>query len=422
MIARSLFSSKTTPSSAVSTIDSPAYARAVAGPAVPSSANRTGSGLLAIALSCGAMFVGACAMPQIVDPGSDGSVSTSDMMDGGTTGSKLSKWTASPAAFSTLYSEGGPGVPAGRRWKRDPHYVKDGTTEYVFMATSDSATEQWSVSYFAQQGSAVTPTSQWRAAIAGKAGTWYGTDITAPSARFSAADKSVWFAANGDATRPDYVFQIGRATFDGTNWTISQTPALAAPAFSGATPTTARPDAYGATDPWVMTDGNNTTMYYAGLDCAATPCKFQILRSVSTDGGQTFPPGSVVLTGRSGVPDETGGVAGPSVLYRNGQWVMAYTAVKTVPTKSRDGIRQALTSGAIGVAVSADGINWVPGTPTATSAITRIGTYRSEGASSPCLYEDGSAVRSYFGGLVIEQGTGFNYFNVATADWTEILP
>jgi hypothetical protein len=38
------------------------------------------------------------------------------------------------------------------------------------------------------------------------------------------------------------------------------------------------------------------------------------------------------------------------------------------------------------------------------------------------LYEEGNAVRSYFGGLVIEQGTGFNYFNVATADWTEILP
>jgi hypothetical protein len=346
----------------------------------------------------------------------------------------MSYWYANPSAIAALPTEGFQ-QPTQRQLKRDPHYFSDGTNEYVFFSGSGINTEAWSISYFMQAGTAVISTSSqpapsWTLAIQGTAGTWYSGDLTGPAIGYAASQKTLYFAANVNpaapvATRPDYVFEIGRATFDGVSYKPGTSPVLSVPTFTGSTandtPTTARPDAYGVMDPWILNDGSttNVTMYYAGLDCSSGTCKFQIFRSVSSDGGMTFPPGTVALSGRAGVADEAGGVAGPSVIVHNGQYLMAYTAVKTAPMKERTSIRAALATGSIGVATSSDGgMTFKNDAVGGNAAIARIGNYRSEGCSSPSLYQDvASAVHSYFAGYQNEIGESYN---MATADWMQV--
>jgi hypothetical protein len=366
-----------------------------------------------------------CANGVIIDPNPDGG-RRSDGGDGG--GSGASYWVATPATVSVVTTEGFT-ADSHRQWKRDPHYYSDGTTQYLFLSGSAINKESWSVSYFTQAATGtLSNQSNWTLALTGTAGTWYSGDITGPSL---GSAKTLYFAANVDPTnpnptRPDYVFEIGRATFDGVSYKAAATPALSVPTFTGSTandtPTTARPDAYGVMDPWILNDGNttNVTMYYAGLDCSTGTCKFQIFRTVSTDGGVTFPPGSVVLSGRAGVADEAGGVAGPSVIVRNGQYILAYTAVKTAPSKNRVSIRSALTTGTVGVAVSTDGISFTNNSFDGSSVITRVGgNYHTEGASSPTLYMDvTNAVHSYFCGYHNESD-GESY-NLATAEWAQM--
>jgi hypothetical protein len=341
----------------------------------------------------------------------------------------MALWYANPAAGAVLSSEGFT-VEVQRQLKRDPHFFTDSSlTPYLFMSGSPYNTESWSVSYYTQPTGTISSTSPWKLAVVGTPNTWYSGDITGPAIRYTPTEKTLFFAANAlptdpGRTRPDYVFQIGRAPFDGVSYKAAAAPVLSVPTFSGITandtPATARPDAYGAMDPWILDTGvaNMVTMYYAGLDCAAGPCKFQILRTVSTDGGLSFPPGSVVLSGRANNPEEAGGVAGPSVVYRNGMYILAYTAVKTPPTKDRYAIRAALNTGSINVATSTDGINFVNASLNPSGVITRTAAYREQGASSPSLYLDGTGgLHSYFDGYY--NGTGETY-NIATADWVEM--
>ncbi len=366
----------------------------------------------------------ACADPVIVDEIPDGGSRGDMQTDGGP--SAVGLWSAAPAVGPALISEG-PSVDARRRYKRDPYYIKDSAgTQYLFISGSDYATESWSVSYFSQASGTITSSSAWASAVAGTAGTWYSGDITGPAVR-SASDRTLYFAANAattdvNRTRPDFVFQIGRASYNGIAYQPAATPVVAAATFSGndvnATPLTPRPDAYGMMDPWIVDDGAaNPTMYYTGLDCSAT-CKFQILRTVSTDGGLSFPAGTVVLSGRTNNVEEAGGVASPSVVLRNGQYVLAYTAVKTVPTKSRTSIREALATGSIDVAISTDGSTFKPGSASGAPVIGRSGTYREFGSTSPSLYLDTTNVlRSYFAGYQMS-GSSESY-NIGTADWLQ---
>ncbi len=329
-----------------------------------------------------------------------------------------------------LVSEGA-SAPTYQRWKRDPGYALDGSDQYMFYAGSNypATAEQWSLAYFKATSSTMPPA--WPAAsvliFSGRTGMWDGQDLTAPTAivKTGAQNKfMLWYAANGDPTKPGYVTQIGLATSnDGTNWTRSNSPALAVPTFTNTgasgTPTTARPDAYGVTDPWIMPDG--VTLYYAGLDCSVLPCVYRIFRTVSTDGGHTFPPGSMVLSGRPGVAQEVGGVAGPSVVQFNGNYLLAYTAVGTAATQDRLGVRTALTTGSVGLAVSTDGGQTFTNDAQNMTALIQhaSGTNYSEGASAPSLYTVGSNVQLYFGGLIDEQGVG-TYFNILPAPLTAI--
>ncbi len=349
----------------------------------------------------------------------------------------LYEWWAISAVSSKLVYEytfaGQPSPPPDRNYKMDPHYVADGLDRYLFMAGSPAATaEQWSISFFRTalaDMNAPEPefdvSIPWQVAIKANAGTWFTQDALGPFGQISAKKGRIWFAGNGAANLPDYVRQIGRADFDATDTSkppvidIQQNPALTVPAFNGtqadSVPVEARPDAYGMSDPWIITDpanSNQLLMYYAGLNCAGDSCRFQILRATSTDDGFSFTPGQVVLSGRPGVAAEAGGVAAPSVVFINGQYAMAYSVLSGVPTKSRYGIRQALIVGVTtGMAVSRDGINWTAGTPQGMPLLNYTkGVWGDAGVGSPSLYLQKGVVQAFLGGALIDSVGGQIYY------------
>ena len=345
--------------------------------------------------------------------------------DGGTTNPSLSLWSAKVADPFEFPSETSILAEANRRWKRDPHYLSASGTNYMFIAGSDSnpSTERWSLSYYKD---AATPgaRSPWMPMFDGPTSTsWDKLDVMAPFASYRQVDGwTVYYGANGDPNKPDYVLQIGRATSsDLSKWSRAPQPVIGTPNFTGTTPDSARPDAYGATDPWLFTDGTDVYMYYAGLDCGSGSCKFQILRSKSPDGGTSFPPGEVVLSGRAGVPEEAGGVAGPSIIKYNKQYVMAYTAVKDIPQKDRKSIRSALATGTVGMAASSDGKTFQVGTKAGVALVPQLAgfsSFRSEGAYSPSLFMEGTAVRGYVSGL--KNDANGTYYGIGSAELTEI--
>lgn len=344
--------------------------------------------------------------------------------DGSMPQTTLPKYGAS-APDSQLLSETKGFADPNRCLKRDPHYLRDGNTAYLFLSgtTSEVSKEQWSVSYFQETvGQQIKNSTPWKLALSGRTGSWLSKDVTAPFARKNTADWTMYFAANGDSSKPDYVLQIGRATAMAPDqtWTPDPQPALPTPAFSGGMPMTVRQDAWGVTDPWIISEAGGVTMYYAGLDCATTPCQFRIFRTVSTDSGMTFPPGSVVLSGRSGNAEEAGGVASPSVLVQDGYYLLAYTGIKDAPMPTRDSIRQALTTGTVGMAVSMDGKNFQPGTKDGIPLVPRLsGAYRTTGTGGPSLYLDSNVIRGFLHGLLSDNGTG--YYSIGEMTVTKVL-
>lgn len=398
----------------------------------------------AFSLSCallagwgyGASFTG-CAAPAIVDPLVDLGMQPNNKNDGGTTTTPpASQFTATPKPSSNLvlFSSNFKQVTD---YKRDPSYVEDGTDQYLFAACSGASIVQWSICSFKLQTTVNPPT--WAAngtqpLLAARSTQWDGFDLTAPTVVIGggSAKFTMWYAANGSNNnaagpkRPAYVTQIGRATSnDGVTWVRSDNPVLDLPLFSGTsvtdTPMADRPDAYGATDPFVLVDGSNYILYYAGLDCKTGTCIYRILRSVSTDGGNTFPPGTVVLNPRANVAEEAGGVAGPSVVKRsNGQYVLTYTGVKNAATKTADGsgVLEALTKeGVVSIATSTDGINWTNANVNAGALIQGGGsTPYAQGATAPSLYTSGTNLKLYFTGRVSDTGT---YYSIIPSDLTE---
>lgn len=382
-----------------------------------------------------------CADATIVDPPL-GDLGSKPNSDGGAMQSAV-RYTAAPGTDVGLQQKAATNALDS---KRDPAYVVDGTDQYMFFSCATVSTDSWSICGFKAQGSGTPP--NWMALpppsgatslaiVSGRskpAALWDALDVTAPSVLVNAGSSkfTMYYAGNGSskntagAQRPDYVTQIGRATSsDGTNWTRGNAPILDLPAFTGTgandTPMTQRPDAYGATDPFVLQDGANFVLYYAGLDCSSGTCTYQILRSVSTDGGMTFPAGTVVLSGRKDVVDETGGIAGPSVVKRNGKYIMAYTAVKTPAQKTVAGVRAALTTGSVGIATSDDGILWKYASANTSALIqSSASSFYSEGATAPSLYTSGTSLKLYFGGLISNITAGGTYYSIIPADLTEI--
>lgn len=383
--------------------------------------------LVCCAIPAAVGLVSSCAT-VIVDPSysSDGGTNPTTG-DGGNPNNSLSTFSAKVADTFEFPPETSLLAEAQRRWKRDPHYMTLNGNYYMFIAGSDSSSlaERWSLSYYKDT---VVPgaRSPWTLLFEGPTSTsWDKYDLMAPFATYRQTDGwTLYYAANGDPSKPDYVLQIGRATGADLSKLVRATqPVIGTPNFTGATPDTARPDAYGATDPCVFVDGTDVYMYYAGLDCGSGVCKFQILRSKSPDGGSSFPPGDVVMSGRSGVAEEAGGVAGPSIVKIGSQYVMAYTAVKDIPQKDRKSIRNALATGTVGMAVSADGKTFQSGTKTGAALVPQLAgfsSFRSEGAFSPSLYLDGNVLRGWVSGL--KNDANGTYFGIVSTELTEAKP
>lgn len=375
---------------------------------------------LGLPITVSLVALSGCADPVVIDPTGDGS--TMNKQDGGTDPLPV-KYSATPSANADFTSEST--MPAWRQWKRDPHFVTDQNDQYLFFAGSPFATEGWTVGYYKQTGAVPTTTSALQQVLLSGAATWDAGDMTAPMVRMNVGSNkfTLYYAANGAPGKPTYVTQIGMATSqDGKVWSNhSAAPALGVPAFDGtmdtSNPMTARPDAFGVSDPWVMTEGSDTVLYYAGLDCSAgTSCVSAIFRTVSTDGGQTFPPGSIVLAGRQGIAEEAGGVAGPSIYFANGQYTMAYTALPAPVQRNRVLLRRGLTAAAIGIATSKDGKTWTNAVGSGNVLITKAPTtYRWQGAVSPSLFMSGQAMKMYFGGTINQAGVG-EFYSIATAD------
>lgn len=361
-----------------------------------------------------------CADPVVIDSNSDSG--TVIKTDGGMDAQPI-KYSAKTTANADFQSDAS--MPLWRQWKRDPHFVTDQNDQYLFFAGSPYVTEGWTVGYYKQTGAAPNTTSTLQQILLSGAATWDAGDMTAPMVRVNVGSSkfTLYYAANGAPGKPTYVNQIGVATSqDGRVWSShTPAPALSVPAFDGvmdtSNPTTMRPDAFGVTDPWVMTDGSETVMYYAGLDCSAgTSCVSAIFRTVSADGGQTFPAGSVVLAGRQGIAEEAGGVAGPSIYVANGLYTMAYTALPTPVQRNRVLLRRGLTSGTIGIATSKDGKTWTNAVASGNVLIGKGTTsYSLQGAVSPSLYLSGQSLRLYFGGTIDQTNPGI-FYSLGTAD------
>ncbi len=370
---------------------------------------------IGFSLCLGWGLLSGCADSTIVNPFYDLSAKGDGGGDGGTTPS--SRFTAAPTKVNTLIAAP---VDKFNDWKRDPNLVIDGNTQYLFFAGSPSTAnmERWSIVTYTTTDTA-NPPMTWTvpsaATFGGRTGQWDSLDVTAPMVLVDSSTSPkfrMWYAGNGDKTKtmPDYVTQIGMATStDGMNWSrtggAKNGLALELSGFNGitssSTPTSGGADAYGATDPAVIIDNGKTVLYYAGLDCSGSPCKYQILRSVSSDNGQSFPRGDVVWSGR-GTAEETGGVAGPSVVVRNGVYVLAYTAVTSPATRDLAGVRKALSEGAVGIATSTDGVHFT------YAGVSPVGIVQKAscpsnlcllGVSGPGLYTVGTSLRLYFGGV-----------------------
>lgn len=384
---------------------------------------RAGCGArVGLPITVAAMALFGCADPVVIDPNMDSG--TVIKTDGGTE-VPPTKYSAMPAGAAEFQSDAS--MPTWRQWKRDPHFVTDQNDQYLFFAGSSYVTEAWTVGYYKQTGGAPTSGSTLQQILLSGAATWDAGDMTAPMARMNVGSNkfTLYYAANGAPGKPTYVTQIGVATSqDGKVWSNhSASPALSVPNFDGvmdtSNPTTSRPDAFGVTDPWVMTDGSETVMYYAGLDCSAgTSCISAIFRTVSTDGGMTFQPGSIVFAGRQGIAEEAGGVAGPSIYVANGVYTMAYTALPAPVQRNRVLLRKGLTSGTVGIATSKDGKTWTSAVASGNVLIGKApSSYRSQGAVSPSLFMSGQSMRMYFGGTIDQTNPGV-FYSIASADVT----
>lgn len=368
----------------------------------------------------GTIIPGLCSVP------SDGDLTGEDVESQGCpTVRRVSKWTAQAAPEFEFPPETELLAKPQRMWKKDPHYISTNGTNYLFISGSNSYTNrtQWSISAYSDT-SELTARSNWRLLLEGRASpSWDRADLMAPFA-VPQADGSwvMYYAASGDPSKPDYVLQVGRASSrDMVNWTREDRPLVAASEFRDGIPIEQRPDAFGATDPCLLVDGSDVHLYYAGLHCSDGNCKFQILRSTSKDGGATFSPGEVVLSGRPENPEEAGGVAGPTIAKLKEEYVLLYTAVREVPQKQLLSIRHALTTGTVGIATSSDGKHFLPNKPDGSPLLSRLAgasSYRSEGVFSPSLVEESGRLRAWVAGLK-EDGNGV-YYGVVSATLSRV--
>ena len=161
---------------------------------------------------------------------------------------------------------------------------------------------------------------------------------------------------------------------------------------------TTGPDAYGATDPEVAQIDGQWWLYYAGLSCSGASCQYQVLRRTLNPTTLAVGSAQAVLSGDSSA-EETGGVAGPSLLLYQGRYHMAYTALSARVQQSWATLELTVASSSIQMAVSNNSGQSFIRVSGATGLAPAMGSFNGNGSAGPCLYQDGnSSLEMYFGG------------------------
>jgi hypothetical protein len=95
------------------------------------------------------------------------------------------------------------------------------------------------------------------------------------------------------------------------------------------------------------------------------------------------------------------------VLLHENKIYLAYTQVRELRELTRDGVRRALISGNLALAVSTDGVKFEPASGT-LPLIRQPAGYFAAGGSGPSLFVEGGRLRLYFGGLSSLETPGFS--------------
>lgn len=299
-------------------------------------------------------------------------------------------WRALPEGGPALQAEVGLG--AADRWrelKRDPFYLKDGDREFLYFAGSPAppkSAERWSLGRLLGDPGQALGTAPYRTeqvlAPGADAGRWDSGNLYSPSLLLDAPlvgkRYGLFYAASGDANIAPHALQVGLArSDDGRSFARPDAPLLAA----------GGDDRDGLFDPCVVQPDKNTLwIYYAALSCDGA-CRFQIVRQESRDGIR-FSNRVVVLSGRAGVPEETGGVAAPGVLLLGDTFYLSYTAVRDTPTRDAQSIAAAIRSGTISMAVSGDGVLFV--NRSGDRPLVGRRDFYAGGSYAPALYAGGA--------------------------------
>lgn len=253
--------------------------------------------------------------------------------------------------------------PAGaagdwQRARRDPYPLVAGERRHLFFAASQSgaAGARWvlGVATAAADKDLTAPT--YAQVLAPEAEAWDSGPLSGPGVIHGkgapGGGYAMYYAAAGGAGLPAHVGRIGLSeSDDGQIFRRRPAPVLSPPSDPSA------PGGQGLSDPDPLVVGGYVFLYYTGLTCTEGTCRFQILRSVSTD-GVNFRPGEVALSGRALFAEEDGGVAAPSVRVVRGRFLMAYTAVRRRPQPDLQAAWRAVSEGSVALAVSDDGLRF----------------------------------------------------------------
>lgn len=283
--------------------------------------------------------------------------------------SRPSPWTMSQANPVLMQSDTG--------WDRYHYYVSE-----PFVLYDDGQYRMWyttGVNAHQAIAAAVSPDGiHWR-----KQGIVIDSDPTDANRAAGASSPSVvrvngtyhmWF--NGKISYDIPHGGIRHATSsDGLLWTVD--PMHAIPLASPAT------GIFGVN---VVRMDSLLRMYYSVETTTVGSRSYAIHLAESFDGYSWYQQGAV-LTGRSFVPWEQGGVYTPHVLYRRGQFVMYYTAGNTSGGAS------------IGRAVSSNGVQWTPASTEPEFGPTHASPWGVLSVGYPTILEIDGKLNMWFAGL-----------------------
>lgn len=242
-------------------------------------------------------------------------------------------WTRSNAA--PVLSVGAPGA-----WDESgvmqPHVLFDGST-YRMWYTGFGTSGGNSIGYATSTDGIAWSKSPAPVLVAGSAGTWDDSGVSAPRVILDGSTYKMWYAGV-DATGAPGVQQIGYATStDGIAWTKQATPVLM--------PTAGSLDAGGIRDMMVVRNGAGYQAWFTGV--SGSPATSRIGFATSTDGitwtkdPSGAPPQAVFDVG-TGSAWDSGGVFRPFVLVNGAARRMWYSGLNT-------------TTGATGIGVASSG-------------------------------------------------------------------